>query len=253
MVGFDLETTAAEPEEARIVVAAVALCGGGEETVSRMWLVNPGIPIPEQASEIHGVTDEIAAEGEEPADAVMAIIDWIVEHLAGVPLVVFNGRYDLTVLDREARRYGIVPLQERTELRVVDPLVLDKHLDRYRPGSRKLEAICRALGAKADEAHDAAEDAIAACRTAWVLGAKGRIVRRAWNSDMEMEREALRREWEATRLDLGALHEMQIVWAREQALGLAEHFRETGNERAELVRTEWPVVPVSSDFVATID
>jgi DNA polymerase-3 subunit epsilon len=52
------------------------------------------------------------------------------------------------------------PLQERQfELLVVDPLVIDKWLDRYRKGSRKLEAICAHYGAVLDEAHDADFDA----------------------------------------------------------------------------------------------
>jgi DNA polymerase III epsilon subunit-like protein len=67
MAAFDLETTAANPEEARIVAAAVVLVGAGAETDSTTWLADPGIEIPEEAAEVHGITTERAqAEGDRP-------------------------------------------------------------------------------------------------------------------------------------------------------------------------------------------
>jgi DNA polymerase-3 subunit epsilon len=165
----------------------------------------------------------------------------------GAPLVVFNARYDLTVLDRECRRYGLPPLQERQfELLVIDPLVIDKWLDRYRKGSRKLEAICAHYGAVLGEAHDADFDALAAARLAWCIGAKGQVVRKVWNAEMGRELAGLKREWEAARGDLARLHRAQRVWAAEQAMGLAQYFREQGqHEDAEGVRTEWPLIPTT--------
>ena len=67
-------------------------------------------------------------------------------------------------LDAELRRHGHPPLVVGP---VIDPLVLDRALDRYRRGSRKLTAACAHYGVRLDGAHDATFDALAAARVAW--------------------------------------------------------------------------------------
>lgn len=252
LVGFDLETTSPEPTEARIVTAAVAVCGGGEQTETQTWLADPGVEIPEEAAEVHGVSTEKARAEGEPIEKVVGEVLDVLEHHAGngFPLVVFNARYDFTVLDREARRLGLMPLFERgVNVWVIDPLVMDKWLDRYRKGSRKLDAICAHYGAELTDAHTADADAIAAARAGWVLGAKGKITRKVWNPSMAIEKAELERQWEAVRYDLDRLHTAQRGWAHEQAAGLADYFREQRAKGVEEtgdpdgVRTEWPVVP----------
>lgn len=248
LVGFDLETTGTDPEEARIVTAAIAVCGGGLRTKRLSWLADPGVEIPEEAAAVHGITtDRARAEGEDAGLVVAAVLGRLKGYrMQGLPLVVFNARYDLTVLDREQRRYGLGPLVDPV---VVDPLVIDKWLDRYRKGSRKLDAMCAHYGATLDGAHEADSDALAAARVAWAIGARGQVVRKAWNEEMHAERLALHEEWERVRYDVGLLHEAQRGWAYEQAVGLAEYFRERG-EDASGVRTEWPVVPMVEERAA---
>lgn len=253
LVGFDLETTSPHPEEARIVTVAITQVGAGRTPENVSLLADPGVEIPIEASEIHGITTERArAEGAPGADVVLQTVDVLAgAALAGLPLVIFNARYDLTVLDREARRHGIPTLTDRLDgwpLRVIDPLVIDRWLDRFRKGSRKLEAICATYGAVHDQAHDADADALAACRAAWVLGAKGRVRRRVrrWNrAGDESELRALQEEWEMVRYDLDLLHEAQIRWAHDQAVSLADYFRRQCNPDADSVETAWPIVPVS--------
>ena len=51
-----------------------------------------------------------------------------------------NAPFDLTLLDRELRRHRAASLSHylgQNPLRVLDPRVLDKHLDRYRKGRRR--------------------------------------------------------------------------------------------------------------------
>lgn len=252
LVGLDLETTSADPEEARIVTAAIVVCGaGGWVTTTTDWLADPGVDIPDEAAAIHGVTTERArAEGSPARDVITAVLDELDLRPAGAPLVVFNARYDLTVLDREARRHGIVP---PAPLLVVDPMVCDRHLDRYRRGSRKLDALCEHYGAGLDEAHDAGSDALAACRLAWCIGKRGQVVRRVRNGVDAREKGALVREWERVRGDLSLLHAAQERGAHEQAVGLAEHFRSQGAAAKgdpDGVRTEWPIVPVAAEAAA---
>lgn len=69
---------------------------------------------------------------------------------AGRPLVVMNAPFDLTLLDRELKRHrasSLGPYLQNSPLCVLDPRVLDKHLDRYRKGRmdphRSLRAVRR--------------------------------------------------------------------------------------------------------------
>lgn len=239
MVAFDLETTAPDPEDARIVTAAIALCGGGVQTETVTLLADPGVDIPAEATAVHGITtDHARAHGHPASDVVSAILAAIEPATGGWPLVIFNARYDLTVLDRECRRHGLPQLGPCW---VVDPLVIDKHLDRYRRGSRKLDAVCAHYGATLDGAHDAAYDALAAARVAYRIGQRGKVIRRVRNGHELLELQALQDQWESVRNDLAGLHRAQIAWAQEQAEGLAEHFARQG--KTETVRTEWPVIP----------
>ena len=104
--------------------------------------------------------DEIASELAEQA-------------AAGRPLVVMNAPFDLTLLDRELRRHRASTLDhwfETKPLRVLDPRVLDKHLDRYRKGRRTLTDLCAHYGVVLEGAHDAAADALASMDVVRAVG-----------------------------------------------------------------------------------
>jgi DNA polymerase-3 subunit epsilon len=230
MAAFDLETTAANPEEARIVTACIVQVGGGQPPAPATWVAAPGVEIPEEAAKIHGYTTERArAEGRPAAEVVEEITAALGQVLQyGIPIVAMNARYDLTVLDRECRRHGIETLLDRYVddmiWPVIDPFVIDKQVDRYRRGSRTLTALCQHYQVGLDGAHDSAADAIAAARVAWRLGAT---------------------RPELAAMDVEELHHAQIKWAADQAAGLREYFARTpGKEHlAETVRPEWPLVP----------
>jgi DNA polymerase-3 subunit epsilon len=241
LVAFDIETTGVDLEEARIVTAAVAVCGGGLETETLSLLADPGVEIPDEAAGVHGITTEAArAEGAPAVEVVSAVLETLRPYCGRAAIVAFNARFDLTILDREARRYGLEPLDG---LLVVDPFVIDKHLHRYRRGSRKLDAQAAHYGVVLDEAHEAVADAVAAARVAWCIGKRGEVIRRARDMDEQRELDGLQAEWEAVRDDLSALHAAQVRWAAEQAESLERYFRERGKLESPVER-EWPVVPV---------
>ncbi len=229
LAAFDIETTGTDTENDRIVTAAVSLVGGGEESVSKSWLVDPGIPIPAEATAVHKITDEMARRNGVPAaEAVEEITAILTEALAeGTPVVAFNGRFDLTILDREARRRGVMPLIDRVGgsdgLLVIDPYVLDKQVNRFRKGRRNLSLLCEAYNVPLDGAHEADADALAAARLAWRMG----------TTYPELGEQ-----------DIFELHENQIAWALEQADSLQRYFAEQG--RPERVEGAWPVVPVAA-------
>lgn len=226
LAAFDIETTGVDPEHDRIVTAAVSVVGDGQPAEHRSWLVDPDIDIPADATSLHGITTERAqAEGRISGEAIEEIAAALAEQLwNGVPIVAFNARFDLTVLDRETHRHGLRPLLDRVGgsdgMLVVDPRILDKQFDRFRRGKRTLGAVCEHYRVTLDDAHAANADAIAAARVAYRLGATVAELR-----DM----------------DLRVLHAAQISWAAEQAASLEQYFRREG--RNERVERAWPIVP----------
>lgn len=150
LLGFDTETTGVDVHEDRIVTAALVRREPSGETQVQTWLLNPGIPIPEGASAIHGVTTEHASRfGAPPAEALTEMAEAITRaSREGIPLVAFNATFDVSILDAELRRHDLPTIPERLggELVVLDPLVLDRAEDRFRKGKRKLGDLCSVYG-----------------------------------------------------------------------------------------------------------
>lgn len=221
---FDVESTGVDIETDRIVTASVIFVGGGKPTVSHSWIINPGVSIPEEATEVHGITNEKArAEGQAPAVAIEQIKSMLQEATdEGMALVAYNARFDISILDREARRHGVEPLDKQALECVVDPFVLDKQLDPYRKGSRKLTSVCAHYGIEFDEdtAHDADVDSLNAARLAYRIS---------------------KRYAEEINVSLPELSEKQTEWARAQAISLQEHFDREGRDAK--IQPEWPLVP----------
>ncbi len=161
MLSFDLETTSANPAEARIVTSATVLIDGSTSTPSET-LADPGVEIPEEAANVHGITTEKARAEGRPHDEVLAeTVEKIRQGWAdGLTLVVFNAPYDLTVLRHLTGDFTVTGP-------VYDPLVIDRAKDRYRKGKRNLGALCEFYGVRLDNAHEATADATAAARIAW--------------------------------------------------------------------------------------
>lgn len=227
LAGFDIESTGPAPETALMVQTAITRrpqsLGEARPELSgdTVWLINPGVEIPPEAAAIHGITTEQAQTGMDAAKATEEIRDALCLLFSNrFPVVIFNARYDLTVLDRECRRHGLDPLELGAGALVIDPFVLDKFLDRYRPGSRKLVDQCRHYGVTIDGAHEASADALAAMRVGWrIAHTHGRIA----NYSAE------------------ALMHLQGSAAKDQAISLAKYFRSSGQPKP--VAIDWPVIP----------
>lgn len=161
---FDLETTSPEPKSARIVTACVGRVDGSTVT-SKTWLADPGVEIPEGATEIHGITTDHAREHGRPHVDVVHEIAAEIKQVwkEGRVLCAFNACYDLTVMHTQlAGKFQVTGP-------VADPFVLDRGLDSFRKGQRTLAAVCEHYGITLGQAHDAEADALAAARLAWKI------------------------------------------------------------------------------------
>jgi DNA polymerase-3 subunit epsilon len=101
---LDLETTGTNPQSDRIVEVAVLTYFPDSKPVRFHRLINPGVPIPEEASAVHGITDEDVADRRQ----FEAIAERLADRLKGCDLAGFNlRRFDLPVLLAEFARAGV--------------------------------------------------------------------------------------------------------------------------------------------------
>ena len=137
---LDTETTGLSPENGDRVIEI-----GCVEMVNRRLTgrnlhhyLNPERPNSEDAVRIHGLTDEFLAD--KPLFA--AVVDELLEYLAGAELVIHNAAFDLGFLDEELRRVGRAPLREHVA-GVVDSLLMAR--ETFPGKSNSLDALCRRL------------------------------------------------------------------------------------------------------------
>jgi DNA polymerase-3 subunit epsilon len=208
IAAFDLETTGLDLKTARIVTACVVVIGPtGEVENLREWIVNPGIEIPQAASDVHGVTTEVAVrDGMDPLSAVAEISQ---------ELRKLNAPYDFTILANEAIRYQLEPLEPQS---VIDPLVLDRKVDKFRKGKRNLVVMSEHYGVELTDAHNSTADAVAAGKIAQ------QIAKRFAELDIPIE----------------SLHDAQARWSDEQSESFAKFMRQQNRPdfQAEL---GWPI------------
>ncbi len=152
LIGFDTETTGLSAATERVVeLAAVRVEEGKRDEFS--FLLDPGIPIPEGARRVHGISDAMVA-GKPRLEQVLP--DFL-EFIAGGVLVAHNAPFDIGFLAVGLQRAGL-PLIGAP---VLDSLELARTL-LPGPVNYKLETLVRFLRLPGHDAHRALGDA-AAC------------------------------------------------------------------------------------------
>lgn len=224
MAVFDTETTGVDVTEARIVQAFVGLMRADGELVERHeWLIDPGVEIPEGAAAVHGISTERArAEGFDAKNAIFEIAQQLdIYDRRGIPVVIYNAPFDLTLLAHEMNRHYPGAKIVKPSI-VIDPLVIDKKLFRYRkgPGAHKLTTAAPDYGVKVlANAHDAEADCIMTGQVAYA----------------QLAHKYLRD------LPIKEVHRRTIDHKRQQAESFIE-YRQRRNEPWEDISTEWPIL-----------
>lgn len=214
---FDLETTGIDPRTARIVTASLVLVNP-DGTVQRAgeWLADPGVEIPPQATQVHGISTDYARQhGTEAKQVVFAVASALggLFH-DGVPVIAFNAAYDFSVLHYELLRYQYPAL---TCTPVLDPYVINKQVHKFRKGKRTLEVLCQDYRVKLENAHTSKDDALAAERLLT----------------------AMTDQYPELAIAADQLHQQQIVWAQEQAADFENYLRSQGKNTS--VDGSWPI------------
>jgi DNA polymerase III epsilon subunit-like protein len=99
---FDTETTGVDVENDRIVQIGGVWMKNGELTDRHLVTINPGVAIPEGASNIHQITDEMVVD----KPPLSAVLPQVIEHFRRATVVVtYNGTtFDWPLLVNEVRR-----------------------------------------------------------------------------------------------------------------------------------------------------
>jgi DNA polymerase III subunit epsilon len=174
LASLDLETTGRDPASDRILAIALFRQDPGQSPTPIVdTLVDPGaeVAIPDEAAAVHGITRErLTAEDAPPLDVVLLEVHAALCDLAadGIAVVIYNAPFDWPFLAAELARLD--PPLQLPDCALVDPLVLDRHVDRYRKGKRTLEAAAEHYGVVLDDAHEAAADALASLGVARAIG-----------------------------------------------------------------------------------
>lgn len=146
---YDTETTGVRPDKDRIVEIA-AFDAERDETF--VMFINPGIPIPPEATAITNITDAMVANAPPFSVVGQAFIDFCGE---GAVLIAHNNeRFDKPFIETEFKRHGLAPLPS---WKYLDTL---KWSRKYRPDlpSHALQTLREVYGIPANQAHRALDD-----------------------------------------------------------------------------------------------
>ena len=224
-LGLDLETTGTDPAECLPIAFALVQFDWGKVSSKRYALIDPGIEIPAEATAVHGITTaECRERGGTLLDSVTGIAREIIKASDdGVPLVGMNASFDLSVIDHclwALQGSGLRGCGWRGS--VIDVMVIDRALDKYRPGKRTLIDLCRHYGVEPGKSHHAGSDAEAAVRVAFALAEKYPA--------------------EVGNIDLDLLHVQQASWRRAWVADFNAYRKTKGQEPIPETAGNWPLL-----------
>jgi DNA polymerase-3 subunit epsilon len=219
IAAFDLETTGLSPYADEIVQIAFIYQDGAGAILPESWttIVNPERVIPSNVSAIHGITTERAIKD---GVSLAGAIDELFQRLhdiatRDIPLTIYNAPFDLGFMQARAERRST----NLPSLNIIDPLVCDRHLDKYRRGARNLESVSRHYGLSPENLHDANVDAQLTASLARVMSEKYPEMRDSSFTE---------------------LHEKQIAWHNDWAESYAK-FMQSKGRRSNVARRTWPI------------
>jgi DNA polymerase-3 subunit epsilon len=150
-IAFDLETTGTLPGVDQIAeIGAVRFNENGVPETIFATLVNPGIPMPEAASRVNGITDDMLAGQPKISDVLDAFAEWCGDDI----MVAHNAAFDAQFLIADIRKHETMSPRGV----ILDTLPIAR---KVYPGlaNYKLGTLVQHLGIPATSFHRAEEDA----------------------------------------------------------------------------------------------
>lgn len=171
----DVETTGRDPSKDRVVEIGIAVGRAGQVIARYNWLINPGMPIPDEAKQVHGISDDLVKD----SPRIETIMHEIAAALEGCIPAAYNAAFDKAFLHGELARCepprATAPALRR-DIEWVDPLVWAREIQREEK-SKALGEVAERLGVKLERAHRASDDAEAALLVFYALSKDTRMPR----------------------------------------------------------------------------
>ena len=108
-IAFDLETTGVKPSENMIVEVGAVLFDGDRALKGFGTLVDPGIPIPPDASAVNGISDEMVRGKPRIADVLAEFAGFC----GDLPVVAHNAPFDFKFLLEDIKLHRATPQRNR--------------------------------------------------------------------------------------------------------------------------------------------
>ena len=137
---LDTETTGlnAEGGDRIVEIGCVEMVGRRLTGDNRHYYLNPQRPSHPDALKVHGLSEEFLAD--KPLFA--AVVDELMDYLAGAEIVIHNAAFDIGFLDKELERCGRPGVASQVA-QVTDSLLMAREMF---PGkSNSLDALCKRL------------------------------------------------------------------------------------------------------------
>lgn len=154
-VSLDSETTGTNIAKDRIVsLTFLKFFPDGRKELKKL-LLNPTIPIPKEASDVHGITDEMVKD----CPTFKEVAQEVFNYVDGCDLMAYNAMFDIPLLAEEFERSGL-SIEFPGDAKIVDPMVIFKSREQ-RNLTAALKFYC---GEELEGAHDSTADTIAATK-----------------------------------------------------------------------------------------
>ncbi|HAT73085.1 MAG TPA: hypothetical protein DCS63_09745 [Elusimicrobia bacterium] len=145
---IDVETTGLSPRSARVCEVAAISFRGSDRVATLAELVNPGAPIPDAVSKIHGITDEMVKD----SPSFGGVAPRLLAMLENSVVVAHNAQFDVAFLSAEMERVGL----KFPKLYVVDTLAIARKNWKFQ--SNRLAKIAAELNISSEGWHRALAD-----------------------------------------------------------------------------------------------
>lgn len=163
-VCIDVETTGLNPKIDRIIEVGLVRWCHRSTSYLMSYLVNPGRPIPEAASRVNSITDEMVMNAPTLEEISADVLDYV--RIADV-LVAYNWPFDSSFMEAELGDRWRAAVGEKP---IIDPLVVARQAAKmpcseiYGLSSRRLVNVAEGLGIAVPTAHRSAADCELTCR-----------------------------------------------------------------------------------------
>ena len=100
-IAFDLETTGIQPKNDAVVEIGAVRFRNAEPVGTFCTLINPGRPIPPEASAVNGITDDMVAG----SPSIETVLAELADFCGDLPLVAHNAPFDFKFLLAAVEKY----------------------------------------------------------------------------------------------------------------------------------------------------